>query len=54
MPPPPQQQIELASIVTEIIISSSLCQNYTIYKEWLKSINYFKGDNAQTQFWSKF
>ena len=39
-------------MVTKIIII--MCQNDTIYKEWLIFINYFKGDHAQTQFWSKF
>ena len=53
-PPPPQPQIESASMLTKIIISFSLCYNETIYTERLKSINYFKGEHAQTQFWSKF
>ena len=35
----PQTQIELASILTKIIISSLLFHNNTMYKEWLKSIN---------------
>ena len=26
----------------------------TIYTEWLKSINYFKGEHAHTPFWLKF
>ena len=49
----PQLQIESASMFTKIIISSLLCQNDTIYIEWLESINYFKGEqseHAQTQF----
>ena len=36
------------------IISSFLCHNDTIYKEWLKSINYFKEEYAQSLFWSNF
>ena len=36
-----QPQIELASMLTKIVISSLLCHNDTIYKERLKSINYF-------------
>ena len=38
----PQLQIESASMLTKIIISSLLYHNDTIFKEWLKSINYFK------------
>ena len=49
-----QLQIESASMLTKIIISSCLRHNDTIYTEWLKSINYFKGEHAQTQFWSNF
>ena len=51
---PPQPQTESANMLTQIIISSLLCHNDTIYKAWLKSINYFKGEHAQTQFWSNF
>ena len=47
-------QIESANMLTKIIISSILYHNNTTYKEWLKSINYFKGEHVQTQFWSKF
>ena len=36
-----------ASMLTKIIISSLLCCDNTIYKEWLKSINYLKGEHAQ-------
>ena len=50
----PQPQIESPSMFTKIIISSLLCHNDKIYKEGLKSISYFNGVNAQTQFWSKF
>ena len=42
-----------AYLLTKIIISSLLCHNDKIYKEWLKSIDNFKGLHAQTQFWSK-
>ena len=42
------------TMLTKIIIISILCQNDTIYKEWLKFINFFKGEHAQIQFWSKF
>ena len=43
-----QPQIESASILTKIIISSLLCYNdIIIYKECLKSINYLKGELAQ-------
>ena len=31
---------ESSSMLTKIIISSLLCHNDTIYKGWLKSINY--------------
>ena len=54
MLPLPQLQIESASMLTKMTISSILCHNDTIYKELLKSIHYFKGGHAQTQFWSKF
>ena len=49
----PPLQIEWASMLTKILISSLMCQNDTIYIEWLESINYFKGEqseHAQTQF----
>ena len=49
----PLLQIESASMLAKIIISSLLCHNDKIYKECLKSIDYFKGYHAQTQFWSK-
>ena len=41
----PKLQIELASILTAIFVS-----------QWyrLKSINYFKAEHLQTQFWSNF
>ena len=43
-----QLQIESATTLTKIIISSLLYHNDTIhvYKEWLKSINYFKGEHT--------
>ena len=50
----PNHKIESVSMLIKIIISSLLCHNDTIYKEWLKSIYYFKGEHAQTQFWSNF
>ena len=45
-----QLQIASASMLAKIIINSLLYHNDTIhvYKEWLKSINYFKGEHAQT------
>ena len=42
----PHLQIELASMLTALY-----CVNVR-YR--LKSINYFKGEHAQTQFWSNF
>ena len=38
----------------QAIISSFLCHNDTVYKEWLKSFKYFKEEHAQSQFWSNF
>ena len=52
-PPPPQPQIELASMLTKVLISSLLCHYDTIYRVWLKSINYFMGEHTETQFCSK-
>ena len=49
----PQRQIELASMLTQVLISSLLCHYDTIYRVWLKSINYFMGEHAETHFWSK-
>ena len=40
----PYPQIESASMLTKLIISSKLCHNDTIYEEWVQSINYCKGD----------
>ena len=45
----PQLQIELASMLVKIIISSLLCHNDTIYKEWLKCFTNFKGEHLQGQ-----
>ena len=54
--PPAKLQIESASMLTKIIISSSLCHNDTIYKEWLNTSIISRESMllAQTQFWSKF
>ena len=41
----PQPQIESASMLTALYC-------FTMIR--LKSINYFKGEHAQTQFWSNF
>ena len=46
---PSQPQIEMASMLTKIIISSILSHNDTLYKERLKSLNYLQGEHAQTQ-----
>ena len=48
-----QPQFESACMLTKMIVSSLLCHNDTIFTEWLKFINNFKDEHAQTQFWSK-
>ena len=47
----PQPQIESELNHNQLFI---VLNNDTIYKECLKSINYFKREHAQTQFWSNF
>ena len=42
-------QMETASMLTKLLISSLLCHNDTIYKEWLKSKNYIKGEHTQIE-----
>ena len=44
-PPPPQPQIKLASMLTAL---------YCVTMIKAEIINYFKGEHAQTQFWSNF
>ena len=42
-------QIESTSMLTEIITSSLLCHNDTIYNKWMVSINYLKAEHAHSQ-----